>query len=198
VILDQQTGQAAVCSQGDRVRDAVILRIAPGQVLVQRPGGQQELLRFLEPARGAAAMARPLAASLPAAGSPMADSGWAPRILRPVNRFRRLIVREEALRYWNEVSSDLDLLASYAAGFRPVLEGDSLTGYQLSQTLPGDMLAASGLQAGDVIRKINSLQLDSNAKVNYFFNEFLENRLHALVLEVERSGQSTNVIFTID
>jgi type II secretory pathway component PulC len=194
IIRNDQTMNIGVYAVGQSISDAVILRIQPNEVLVRREDGRQEILRFLDQSSTPRQQRREDGNS---PSEPVLEQGRAAQIVYPANKFRRQIDREKALEYINEVFSDLSTVSAYASGFKPVLEGDQLQGFMLGKTLPGDMLQATGLQAGDIIRRVNSLELDSTSKIDYFYDEFSGNRLHAIVLDVERSGVRTNLVYTV-
>ncbi|MDD8043219.1 MAG: hypothetical protein PHF14_05290 [Verrucomicrobiota bacterium] len=194
VIRDDRTLNVGVYAVGQNMGDAVLLRIQPNEVLVRREDGRQEILRFLDPASGPA----PRALTAPQVTQQSGlEGGRAAQIVFPVNPFRRQINREDALSYIEEVYSDLETLSAYAAGFKPMLQGDQLQGFMLGPSLPKDMLQATGLQPGDIIRRVNSLELDATSKIDYFFDEFTGNRLGAIVLDVERSGVRTNLVYNV-
>jgi len=54
-----------------------------------------------------------------------------------------------------------------------------------------------GLQHGDVVRKVNSMRMTSQRRAEYFIGEFVQGRLGAVVLDIERNGQPTKLVYLI-
>lgn len=200
IIRDLETRAVEIYSVGMKIRDAMILRIQPNQVLVRRQDGSQETLRFLHAHQPEMAVGPPFGPGTPADSEPvnLSASGMAQEIFKPMGAFRRGLNREKALEYVDEVFSDLPALAQYSTGLKPVYMEDQLQGYELGGSLPQDMFQATGLRSGDIIRTLNSMDLDSHMPVNYLYKELVGNRLRYLVLGVDRAGSRTNLVFAVD
>ena len=60
-----------------------------------------------------------------------------------------------------------------------------------------DFFKAVGLQNGDVIRKVNSMNMTSQRRAEYLMGEFFKNRLNAFVFDIERQGQPQKLIYLL-
>jgi len=70
-----------------------------------------------------------------------------------------------------------------------------VAGYRLEKEGEAEFFAAVGLQEGDTIRRVNSMNMTSQARAEYFISEFMKERLGAVVLDVERNGQQEKLIY---
>jgi type II secretory pathway component PulC len=60
-----------------------------------------------------------------------------------------------------------------------------------------EFFSAAGLQEGDVVRKVNSMNMTSQKRAEYFIGEFLQNRVTALVFDIERENKAQKLIYFI-
>ncbi len=54
-----------------------------------------------------------------------------------------------------------------------------------------------GLRDGDVVRKVNSMRMTSQRRAEYFIGEFVQDRLGAVVIDVERDGQPQKLVYLV-
>ncbi|MDD2520689.1 MAG: hypothetical protein PHR34_07020, partial [Kiritimatiellae bacterium] len=54
-----------------------------------------------------------------------------------------------------------------------------------------------GFQHGDVVRKVNSMRMTSQRRAEYFIGEFVQDRLGAVVIDVERDGQPLKLVYLV-
>ena len=102
------------------------------------------------------------------------------------------------MNYYSELMDDPERIAALYVSMKPeYAEGGSIAGYVLDMQGEKEFFEAAGLQNGDIVRKVNSLQMSSQKRAEYFIGEFAKNRLNAVVLDVERGGQNRKLIYLI-
>jgi general secretion pathway protein C len=144
----------AVYQVGDRVQQALIVDILPGCVVLNRAGGQQKLCfeEETETAPAPNAARRATAAPVPSPAPRPGDAGGADIVRVGPGTWQ--IRREKLLEHFTDVGS----LSSQATVTPYVVQGQPL-GFRLSQIRAGGVLQHMGLQEGDVLQKVNGLDM---------------------------------------
>jgi type II secretory pathway component PulC len=119
------------------------------------------------------------------------------RFGKRVGEKRWVLKRSELLNYYGEVFNNTDRLAKIYDSLKPVYQGNNIAGYTLIIEGEGEMFNALGLQQGDTIREVNSMPMTSQARAEYFLNEFVKNRVNGFVLDIERGGRKEKLIYMI-
>jgi len=152
--LGSPPGQA-VYQVGDSVQQVFIVDILPGCVVLDRGGGQQKLCFEKDagtaPAPGAAPRAAAAASAPPPAPRP-SDAGGADIVRIDTGTWQ--VRREKLLENFANVGS----LSSQATVTPYFVQGQQL-GFRLSQIRAGGVLQQIGLQEGDVLQKVNGLDI---------------------------------------
>ena len=73
----------------------------------------------------------------------------------------------------------------------------AIAGYVLGMEGEKEFFQAAGLQDGDVVRKVNSINMTSQKRAEYLIREFLQSRISALVFDIERDNQAQKLIYFI-
>jgi len=151
--MGSQPGQA-VYQVGDSVQQVFIVDILPGCVVLDR-GGEQQKLCFEKdagtaPAPGAAP--RAAAAPVPPPAPRPGDAGGADIVRVDTGTWQ--VRREKLLENFANVGS----LSSQATVTPYFVQGQQL-GFRLSQIRAGGVLQQIGLQEGDVLQKVNGLDI---------------------------------------
>jgi general secretion pathway protein C len=165
VIQENGTLSARPARVGDEVLGAKLLRIERNRVLVLN-GDRLEYLSI------EAAHEAPLP-------PPQASSGFAVAALGE-NRYE---VARGAL---DRALTDPSRLFSQARAV-PWLRDGRVRGFQLLFLRPDSVYAQLGLQAGDVLRRVNGLELDGPERILSLLTQLRETT--AFTLELERQGQ---------
>ena len=143
----------AVYQVGDSVQQVFIVDILPGCVVLDRGGGQQKLCFEKDagtaPAPGTAPRA---AAPVPPPAPRPGDAGGADIVRIDPGTWQ--IRREKLLENFANVGS----LSSQATVTPYFVQGQQL-GFRLSQIRAGGVLQQMGLQEGDVLQKVNGLDI---------------------------------------
>ncbi len=146
----------AVYQVGDSVQQVFIVDILPGCVVLDRGGGQQKLCFEKDAGTAPAPGAAPRAAAAPAPVPPPAprpgDAGGADIVRVDTGTWQ--VKREKLLENFANVGS----LSSQATVTPYFVQGQQL-GFRLSQIRAGGVLQQMGLQEGDVLQKVNGLDI---------------------------------------
>ncbi len=119
------------------------------------------------------------------------------RFGRKVGMNRWVLQREELTRYYQSLLDDPERIAALYVSLKPDYKESAIAGYTLDVTGEADFFAAMGMQQGDVIRKVNSMNMTSQKRAEYFMGEFMKNRLNAFVLDIERGGKPEKLVYLV-
>lgn len=198
ILDDVENDRQHIVSEGQNFDQYEIVRIQSERVILRRDGEEIELaLSFSgdqqqadegepeEPGESPDAMAEP------------------EEVVLETNRFgkrigeNRWVMQKEALRaYYTELINEPERAAAIYASMKPDRdEAGAIKGYRLQTEGEGDFFKAVGLLEGDKIRKVNSMNMTSQARAEYFISEFGQDRLGAVVLDIEREGAEQKLIY---
>ena len=106
--------------------------------------------------------------------------------------------REALLGYYNEMMDNPERLAKLYMSFMPEYnDEDKIKGYELNPQGEDQFLTHMGMLEGDVVRKVNSLEMTSQRRAEYFIGTFARDELNAVVLDIEREGKAQKLIYMI-
>jgi general secretion pathway protein C len=143
----------AVYQVGDSVQQVFIVDILPGCVVLDRGGGQQKLCFEKDAGSAPAPGATPRAAAVaPPLAPPPGDASGADIVRVDTGTWQ--IRREKLLENFANVGS----LSSQATVTPYFVQGQQL-GFRLSRLRAGSVLQQIGLQEGDVLQKVNGLDI---------------------------------------
>jgi len=103
--------------------------------------------------------------------------------------------RKELLAYRDQLLDDPERLAALFISMKPDRIDRKIAGYRLAKEGEGEFWEAVGLLENDVIRKVNSMKMTKQERAEYFIREFVQDRLNAVVLDIERDGQPLKLIY---
>lgn len=195
ILDDLKSGQQQIVGTGDRIEEFEIARIADDRVTVRSRGGDTDLfLSFL----GAAG-----SESTSSTGA-VASTGSDQEVLLDHSRFggrvgynRWVFKRDELVRYYDEILNDPERVAALFVSMKPSYTNDQIDGYYLDPEGEREFFSAIGLEKGDVIRKVNSMNMTSQKRAEYFIGEFVKNRLNAFVLDIDREGKPEKLVYLL-
>lgn len=195
--LDQQ--KQHLVAEGDAFDSITVVRVYRDHVTLRHDGREEDLwLSFSGVARGGATAAT--------ADQPQQDLRWDERVVETTpwgNRIadnRWILKRDQLLRYYEDVMNDPERLANLFISMRPVVsreEGNEITGYVLRPKGETEFYQGVGFREGDIVRKVNSMRMVRQERAEYFIREFMEGRLDAVVIDVERDGKEQQLIYYI-
>jgi type II secretory pathway component PulC len=100
--------------------------------------------------------------------------------------------------YYAELRDEPERLVKIFDSMKPVYSQDrKITGYQLGIEGEADFFASTGLQQGDVVTSVNSMEMTSRNRAEYFIKEFIADRANAFVLDVQRGGNPLKLMYEV-
>lgn len=194
IIDDVAANRQYIVSEGDDFQGYEIVRIQPDKLIMRKDAAETILhLSFTAVSTANAnAEAAPGPTSTNTAETVLENTRFGQRVGE-----KRWVLQKTALAdYYRELLDNPErIIAVYASMKEDVDEQGGVNGYRLQQEGEADFFKAVGLQEGDVIRTVNSMRMTSQARAEYFLSEFVQNRLGAVVLDIERNGQPDKLIY---
>ena len=194
ILDDVQEKRQILAAEGDDVGPARIVRVAADHVVLSAAGREETLV-----------LAAGTLAGRGDSGAAGAAAAEAAKILE-TNRFgnrvgetRWEINKQAVLEYYQEMMDNPERLAGLFMAMEPDRDGEGkVDGYRLN-TARGEkeFYNLVGLRDGDVVRKVNSMRMTSQRRAEYFIGEFVQNRLGAVVIDVERDGQPQKLVYLV-
>ena len=191
ILDDLQTRQQFLASEGEWIGSVRVRRVERDSVVLA-DGEREETI------------------GLSAAASEGGDKSTATPSEAPVvlesNRFgnrvgdtRWEVNRQSVLDYYQEMMDNPERLASlFLAMEADRDEEGKVAGYRLNmQAGEKDFYTQVGFQNGDVVRKVNSMNMTSQRRAEYFIGEFVQNRLGAVVIDIERNGEPKKLVYLV-
>lgn len=194
ILDDLAKNTQVLVAEGETLDDMRVVRIFADHVVIEQNGRQDVLwLSFSE--QHAPPDQRTSEASSPEQIKPQLEkTKYGTRI----GERRWVMNRDALLAYCNELRDDPERIGKLYVSMKPEYTADNrISGYRVQMEGEQDFFAAAGLKEGDIVRKVNSLEMTSQARAEYFIQEFLQGRLNAVVLDIERSGQPEKLIYLI-
>lgn len=193
ILDDLQTQQQILAAEGETAGAARVVRVASDHVVLS-DGEHEEILVL---AAGTLAGKEK--------GIPAVPAAEAPKILES-NRFgnrigetRWEINKQAVLDYYQEMMDNPERLAGLFMAMEPDRDdAGKVAGYRLNMDLgEKEFYMQVGLQQGDVVRKVNSMRMTSQRRAEYFIGEFVQNRLGAVVIDIERNGEPRKLVYLV-
>jgi type II secretory pathway component PulC len=102
------------------------------------------------------------------------------------------------LGYYREMLDNPERVGRLYASFKPLRnETGGISGYHLGIEGEEDFLRDMGLREGDRVRAVNSLQMTSQSRAEYFIGEFVKGDLSAIVVDLERDGAPRKLVYLV-
>ncbi|OGV44865.1 MAG: hypothetical protein A2X46_17210 [Lentisphaerae bacterium GWF2_57_35] len=191
ILDDLQKQQQYLVREGDWFEAVRVNRIYSDRVTVDYQGREEDL--WLSFAGGPGPQK-----TEPAPAEKTVEDGVAletSRFGKRVGENRWVFQREDLLKYYQELLDDPERMASIFLSMKPDYQEGRINGYHVDVEGEKDFFKDVGLQQGDVVRKVNSMKMTSQARAEYFLGEFVKNRVSAVVMEVEREGKPQKLIY---
>lgn len=171
-----------------------IVRILADHIIVRTPNGQDVLWLSFAPKRDDVEPGKQMEEVSQPTETAFEKSKFGTRV-----GDRRWVMNRDALMgYYNELREDPERIAKLYVSMKPnYVENGRIAGYRVDMVGEEEFFEAAGLKQGDIVKKVNSLEMTSQAKAEYFIREFLQGRLNAVVLDIERDNQPEKLIYLI-
>ncbi len=195
ILDDLEKKEQHLVLEGEVLDDVQVLRIFRDRIVLQSQGRTEELwLSFAGATPAPSAGAGLAQAGASAADAPALEVN---RFGKRVGEYRWVFNRDALMTYYRELLDDTERLAAVYETMKPDYQDNRITGYHVDVEGEEDFFKAAGLQKGDIVRKVNSMRMTSQARAEYFISEFVKNRMSAVVLDVERNGQPKKLVYLI-
>jgi type II secretion system protein C len=198
-ILDDLTAnRQSIVNEGDSLEEGYeVVRIYQERVILRRDGMEITLtLSFRDAEEAPATTGEPVTA---AAGSTEEEEPAleTTRFGKRIGENRWVVRREALLEYYQELLDEPERIASVYLSMKPDMLDGEVAGYRIAPEGEDAFFTAVGLREGDRIRKVNSMNMTSQARAEYFISEFMKERLSAVVIDIEREGREEKMIYLL-
>ncbi len=193
ILDDLEKKQQFLVREQETLDDVEIVRILQDHIVLTSHGQQEELWLSFHGA-GEGQPVTPAATAAAPYEEPTLEQN---RFGRRVGETRWVLSRQALMEYYQELANDPERIAALYMTMKPDYREDKIAGYLVDVEGEQDFLDAVGLKQDDVIRKVNSMNMTSQRRAEYFISEFLQERVSAVVLDVERAGQGQKLIYLI-
>jgi len=180
-------GTQTVYQIGDSIQGALVVDINPNCVVLDKGGGQYESLCFERETNGAQSLARLPQQSRP---EPTADRDTGDGSIVRVDGATWRVNRELIL----DQFSNLGALSDQARVVPYLVQGQT-QGFRLTRLKSGSLLQQIGVQNGDVLQKVNGLNITSPNEALQAFQQ-LQNE-STIRLEILRRNRATTLTYEI-
>lgn len=195
ILDDLQLKSQLLAGEGDPIADFTVAQVLEDRVTLRR-GDRDYVLHLLFESKGAPAGKTNAVAE---AGSESEE------VALEVNKFGKRIAenrwvldRQTLLEYYNEVMDDPERVAALFVSLKPDYDPASqIKGYYLESEGEQEFFRSVGLAEGDVIRKVNAMNMTSQKRAEFLIGEFVKNRMNAIVMDIERDGQPEKLIYLV-
>ena len=194
ILDDVQEQRQILAGEGEDVGPARVVRVAADHVVLSADGREETLALVAGTLAGRGGSG--------AAGAPAADAAKILETTRFGNRVgetRWEINKAAVLEYYREMMDNPERLAGLFNAMEPDRDTEGkVAGYRLNVARgEKDFYTQVGLRDGDVVRKVNSMRMTSQRRAEYFIGEFVQDRLGAVVIDVERDGQPQKLVYLV-
>ncbi|MCX7009338.1 MAG: hypothetical protein NTY53_19175, partial [Kiritimatiellaeota bacterium] len=177
--------------EGEAVEGLTLLKIFTDRVTVNIGGKEETLTLSFSDALAAPAAPAP---AITTNETVISTSRYGKRIAND----RWVMSREALMQYYEELRKDPERVLQLFDSFQPSYTPDKiLDGYTVHQEGEKEFFSATGLQEGDVVRKVNSINMTSQKRAEYLIGEFLQKRMSAIVFDIEREGKAQKLTYFV-
>ncbi len=200
ILDDKQLVVQRLLRRGEEVLPGIrLVEVRTDAVVLEGPGVREELrIERREGPRGAEFSAAASAATddNPAAEGTGAFGG------RQVFPGRWEFDRQALLRYYTALRDEPERLLAVFDSMEPLYQDNdpqtrAILGYRLNVRGEAPFFEAMGLQPGDVVRAVNSVQMSNRRRAEDFIRAFVEDQEDAFVFELERNGNPLKQVYLI-
>ena len=186
-----------IVSEGDRLADVTVLRVAEDRVVL-RAGTREETLWLSFSGSDRASESAAAGETPDAAADDLPAEAEAGRFGYAVGDNNWVFRREALMEYYNELMDDPVRLLQVFDSMQPLYDGDDrISGYMLDIAGEREFFEAVGLREGDVVRQVNAVPMTNRNRAERFIEHFARNNLNVFVLDVERGGEPVRMIYRI-
>jgi len=195
ILDDLENKEQHIVEEGGKLGEVELVRVYTDHVTLRQHGRDEDLwLSFSD--------IKEKTPTKPVAAEPPKDFDDMPalesnRFGKRIGESRWVLYRDDLMKYYEELLEDPERMASIYLSFKPIVNEDVLEGYRMDMAGEELFFKAVGLRNGDVIRRVNSMRMTSQARGEYVFREFLRKNLTAFVFDIERDGSPAKLIYLL-
>ncbi len=109
-----------------------------------------------------------------------------------------VLKRSSLLEYYEELLNEPERLLQVFDSLKPLYNDEgSIEGYRLGVEGEREFFDSVGFREGDVVRKVNSLQMTSRNRAEFFIRQVVDSKLNAVVIDIERGGAARRLVYQI-
>jgi type II secretion system protein C len=195
IIDDLQNKQQHLVRENDLFEGVRVVHIYRDRVAVEFQGRTEEL--WLSYAGGPSSAKTAASGDSNQLAQADADALETTRFGKRIGENRWVFQRDGLLKYYQELLDDPERMAAIFLSMKPDYQQGRIAGYHVDMEGEKDFFREVGLQQGDIVRKVNSMRMTSQARAEYFLGEFMKNRMSAVVMEIDRDGKSQKLIYLL-
>lgn len=195
-IVDEiATKSQHVISEGQTLNDLLVLAIENDNILIRTPAGQEERLWLsFRHDEGLSGDQSPSGKTASGQAEGAVDQFGGKR----VGENRWVFEREKLTDYYKELMSEPERLVKVFDSLKPLYDDNGkIEGYELEIFGEEQFFNSTGLQAGDVVRSVNSIKMTNRRRAEYLISEFVNDRINVIVMDIEREGNPSKFIYQI-
>lgn len=192
IIDDIDEGMQKVVSENDILDQNIIVARISRESVVLRKEDREEELRLSFSGKGGGDTDN-------VAGQTQEETGKQENMFGAQVRKNRWVMNKSALLdYYQDLRDHPERLVQVFDSFDPLYnESGKIEGYEIGIEGEQELFDSAGLREGDIVRKVNSLDMTSRRRAEYFIHEFVKGRANVFVMEIERKGTNTRQIYQV-
>jgi type II secretion system protein C len=192
ILDDAKTGNQLLLAEGDFTDGVEVAQIMRDRVTLRDSSGRETVL-YLDFSDGAAKSGPDGANGQDDAKASTARFGG-----NRVGERRWVFQRESLLGYYQELRDQPERLVLLFDSLKPEYNDQGgITGYRLGAEGEREFFDAVGLQEGDVVRKVNNVDMTNRRRAEFFIKQFAENEASAFMIDVEREGTTNRMVYEV-
>jgi type II secretion system protein C len=196
IVDDLQRGQQVLVGEGELIDEFEVSRVHPDHIVLRQGAAEYVLsLSFGE---------TPVASASSTGTQEVAEASTDAEPALETNRFgkrvgfnRWVYSRDALMGYYQQLLDDPERIAALYLSLKPDYKNEQISGYRFEPEGEDEFFRTIGMMPGDVVRKVNSMNMTSQKRAEYFISEFVKNRLNAFVFDIEREGKPEKLIYLI-
>jgi type II secretory pathway component PulC len=115
-----------------------------------------------------------------------------------VGRNSWVFKRDKLIEYYRGLLDEPERLVLVFDSLKPVYTSDGwIEGYKLGVEGEGDFFEAIGLKEGDIVRRVNEVDMTNRKRAEFFIKQFVANEATAFALDVEREGFTEKLTYAV-
>lgn len=192
ILDDMVTREQKIVGVGDVLDDISVVDIRYDRIVIRSPSGTRELVLEFS--------SHPDVVPVESVTNQLSTSSAIS------NRFGCVMVqegrwkfsRQPMVDYYQELLDEPDRMVALFDTMKPVRdERNRITGYIVGIEGEKPFFEAVGLREGDIVRSVNSVAMTNRKRAEFFIDEFLKNRMTAIVIDVERDGKVQKQVYQV-